>query len=150
MRTNILYLFIVVILITACGQTSKKASEEKSNQEMMAKLNRIIVNELTQITSGYILSQEKINTGDKTVMQTIIRQTESTDIEFVTIYITSYFNKLTGMGLSIYEPWTKNSNSSYPSYIMSLKLDKSISDFFFIFYTEKNGNKDLRIFYEIK
>ncbi len=150
MRTKILYLFIVVILITACGQKSKKASEEKSNQEIMAKLNRIIVNELTQITSGYILSQEKIYTGDKTVMQTIIRQTKSTDIEFVTIYITSYFNKITGMGLSIYEPWTKNLNSSYPSYIMSLKLDKSISDFFFIFYTEKNGDKDLRIFYEIK
>jgi hypothetical protein len=147
MKTKIISLLIVVIIVAACGQTAKKAPEKKANQVIMEKINQIIVNDLTQFTSGYVLSKDKINNGDKTFMQTKIRQIGSTDIEFITVYITAYFNKMEG--LSIYEPWTKETNRSYPTYTMGVSVDK-LNEFFIIFYMENAGNKELWISYEIK
>jgi len=52
--------------------------------------------------------------------------------------------------LSVYAPWTRDANRSYPSYTMSLKKDGSNDEFIILTYHEINNNKELLIASSIK
>lgn len=152
-KITITILIVIVSFVSSCVPRSKKAPEEKSRNQYMWYVNRNLVNKLTQLTSGYIeTSNDTIL--DHTFVLNVIKLPKNIDFDFVNTYITDYLSQQKDLGVSIFQPWTRNKNFSYPFYDLGLTVDEyfknNINEFIHINYFEKNGNKELDILYEVK
>ena len=117
----------------------------------MSVLHQRVTNDLTSILSGYIeKSDETTNSNNIKFVISTIRFSGSTDFEFIQLGVNGYNAIKPSIGLSVYAPWTRDANRSYPSYTMSLKKDGSNDEFIILTYHEINNNKELLIASSIK
>ena len=150
MKTKIINFIVLLVLITSCGTRGGKITEENFKQQQLIYVHRNMTNILTQLTSGYIETSNDTLKGEMNVVQSIIRLPESNNFDLTKMYIDLLIYKRTDLGLSIYQPWTRDTKRSYTSYNMGLMVNKSTANFIFIFYTEQNGEKKLTLYYFIK
>jgi hypothetical protein len=126
-KITITILLLVVSIISSCGTRSKKAPEEKSRNQYMWYVNRNLVNKLTQLTSGYIeTSNDTIL--NQTYVRSVIKLPKTIDFDFVNTYITVYLNQQKDLGVSIFQPWTRNKEYSYPFYVLGLTVDEYLKN----------------------
>ncbi|MBA4408909.1 MAG: hypothetical protein C0397_05750 [Odoribacter sp.] len=150
MKTKIINFIVLIVLITSCGTKAKK---ENSTHSLMLVNYHNLTTDLTQITSGYILSSESSKIGpwnDSNTKTTIIRLPEVIDFDLISISINRYIANQKDWGLHVVIPWTKNKELSDPTYYIGLSGSKSTNELFVIYYIEKYNNKELRIIYSFK
>jgi len=133
----------------SCNQNSPRNSNSNKNKTLnssMSVLHQRVTNDLTSILTGYIeKSNVTMNKDDVKFVISTIRFSGSTDFEFIQLGVNRYNAIKPSIGLSVYSPWKRDTNRSYPSYTMILKKDGSNDEFIFLSYQEINNNKELII-----
>jgi len=151
MKTLLFGCFILLGLFSCNQNSPRNSNSDKTLNYSMSVLHQRVTNDLTSILSGYIeKSNETTNSNNIKFVISTIRFSGSTDFEFIQLGVNGYNAIKPSIGLSVYAPWTRDANRSYPSYTMSLKKDGSNDEFIILTYHEINNNKELLIASSIK
>lgn len=149
---TLLFGCLILLGLFSCNQNNpRNSNSNKTPDYSMSVLHKKVTNSLTNILSGYIEKDSEPFEKDNMKFLISIIRFSSTDFEFIQLGVNGYSNILHKYeGISVYVPWKRDTNRSYPSYTLSLIKDGTISDFIHLTYQEINNNKELIIATSIK